>query len=263
MKDKLTELPIERIVRGQYQPRQDFDQESLIELAESLRVSGLIQPIVVRPLNSNDYEIVAGERRWRAAQMAGMKTIPCLIRDYSDEQSAAVSVIENLQRKDLNPIEEALGYQRLVDEFNYIHDEVAFVVGKSRAKITNALRLLRLDPRVQQLLIENKLSEGHGKVLAGLALHQQFEIAERCIEQEWSVRKIELEAKKKLQPQKALQSGRDPDLSYLERNIGEAMGTKVIFDSDSNRQSGWLKIRYYDNETLAGLLDKIGVSYNE
>lgn len=262
-KAELVEIPIDQINRGRFQPRQEFDQESLDELAESLKSSGMIQPIVVRPLKNNTYEIVAGERRWRAAQRAGMSQVPCLIRHYTDEQTAAVSIIENLQRKDLNPIEEAQAYLKLIDEFKYIHEEVATVVGKSRAKITNTLRLLRLDKRVQDLIIHNKLSEGHGKVLAGLPEHQQYELAMICLEKEWSVRKIEVEAKRSLQAPKAIQTGYQPDIAYLERNISEKIGTKVVFDADNNQQSGWLKIRYYDAETLAGLLDKIGVSYEQ
>ena len=181
----------------------------------------MIQPIVVRAIFDENYEIVAGERRWRAAQLAGLSMVPGLIRHYTNEQTAAVSIIENLQRKDLNPIEEAKGYLKLIDEFNYIHEEVAAVVGKSRTKITNALRLLRLEKRVQELLIQNKLSEGHGKVLAGLPLHQQYELSMRCVEHEWSVRKIEQEAKKSTRPHKAIQPGQNPDILYLERQIAE------------------------------------------
>jgi ParB family chromosome partitioning protein len=261
-KSQLTEIAIEKISRGEYQPRHDFDQESLQELAESLKSSGMIQPLILRPIGADQYELVAGERRWRAAQLAGMMTVPCIVRPYTDEQTAAVTIIENLQRKDLNPIEEAQGYLKLIDEFSYIHEEVAAIVGKSRVKITNALRLLRLDPRIQELLIAQKLTEGHGKVLAGLPIHQQYDLASRCADREWSVRQLEQEIRKQLRkPTKAMSTGADPDIASLERTISETIGTPVSFDADDNQQSGWLKIRYYDPETLAGLLDKMGINY--
>jgi ParB family chromosome partitioning protein len=194
-------LSIDLLVRGKYQPRRHFDSAQLQELAESIKTTGgLLQPIVVRPINSNQYEIVAGERRWRAAQLAGLNDVSCLVSHYTDEQALQASIIENISRADLNPIEEAQAYQRLIDEFQYLHDEVAAAVGKSRTSITNVLRLLKLDPRVQELLIHGKLSEGHGKILAGLPISAQFQLAELSIQKGWSVRKIEAEAKKLQQP---------------------------------------------------------------
>src|SRR4029079_3847018 len=172
-KPTLQQITIDRLSRGKYQPRQHFDPEKLQELADSIKSTDwLLQPIVVRPLSDGNYEIVAGERRWRAAQLAGLGEVSCLVFNYSDEQALQASIVENISRADLNPIEEAQAYQRLIDEFHYLHEEVAASVGKSRTAITNSLRLLKLDPRVQKFLIEGKLSEGHGKILASLEPHQ-------------------------------------------------------------------------------------------
>jgi len=174
----LQQVAIDLLVRGRYQPRQHFDPEKLQELADSIKsTGGLLQPIVARPLPNGQYEIVAGERRWRAAQLAGLLDVSCLVCPYTDEQALQAAIVENISRADLNPIEEAKAYQRLIDEFQYLHEEVAASIGKSRTVITNSLRLLKLDPRVQTLLIEEKLSEGHGKILAGLDSHLQYELA--------------------------------------------------------------------------------------
>ena len=262
MKPELKEIPVERLVKGKYQPRSEFNQESLAELAESINMNGLIQPIVVRKLNEDGYEIVAGERRWRAAQQAGLDTVPCLINTYSDEQAIAATTIENINRADLNPIEEAKAYQQFIDELDYLHEEIAAVVGKSRAHITNCLRLLRLDDRVQQLIIEEQLTNGHAKVIAGLVKSQQYEVAQKCAANTWSVRRLEQEAKR-LQQHSAIQSGVDPNIIALEQKISDQVNSEVKIDTDLSKKSGWLKIKYYNPETLAGLLDKMGIKYEE
>ena len=261
-KARLQQLPIELLQRGQYQPRKQFDQEALTELAESIKSSGLIQPIVVRPIDENNYEIVAGERRWRAAQKAGLDTVPCLINQYSDEQTAAVTTIENVNRVDLNPIEEANAYQRLINDFDYLHDEIAAVVGKSRAKITNLLRLLTLDERVQKMLIEGELSEGHGKVLAGCSKQKQYMLAEQCTQRGWSVRKLDEVVKKHNQPHTAMQAATDVDIKALENLASEQVGSTVKLEHDDIERAGWLKIKYYNSDILAGILDKLGVKYD-
>lgn len=255
----LREIPVDKIQRAKYQPRQIFDPTALAELAESIKSSGLIQPIVVRPV-ADFYEIVAGERRWRASQLAGMQNITCIVKNYTDEQAAAVSTIENVNRIDLNAIEEAKAYQRLIDEFHYVHEEVAAVIGKSRASVTNSLRLLQLDVRVQQLLIDKKLSEGHGKCLAGLTAVMQYKVALSCVEKGWSVRKLEQEIKKIQQPTATIHA-EDPNLIEFERLVSEQLGAQVKLDPDLSERSGWLKIRYFNNETLAGVLDKMGIKY--
>lgn len=274
-KPELKNIPIECLRSGKYQTRRVFAQEALQELAESIKSEGMIQPIVVRPVvgGIGEYEIIAGERRWRAAQLAGIDTVPCLVNNYSDEQTAAITPIENIQRENLNPIEEALAYQHLIDEFNYSHEEVAAVVGKSRGKITNLLRLLKLDKQVQEMLISGVLSEGHGKSIAGLSLNLQYEIAKKITENDWSTRKLEQEVRK-------LNSGSnqdnqstqvDPDVRALERLITEQIGSEVKLEVDTgsahernekNKKSGWLKIKYFNEEILAGILDKLGIDYD-
>ena len=176
--------------RGRYQPRVQFEPVKLQELADSIKNAGLLQPIVVRPVSDHQYEIIAGERRWRATQLAGLDEINCLVREFNDEQAAEAATIENIARVDLNPIEEAKAYQRLIDEFRYVHEEIAATVGKSRTAITNSLRLLKLDSRVQKLIIQGDLSEGHAKILVTLDPIDQFAIAKKAIQYRWSARKI-------------------------------------------------------------------------
>ncbi len=250
-------LPIERLQRGKFQPRRQFDANTLNELAESIKSAGMIQPIVVRPIDidQQQFEIVAGERRWRAAQLAGLDNVPCLVNYYSDEQTAAVTTIENVNRIDLNPIEEAQAYQRLINDFSYLHEEVAAVVGKSRTKVTNSLRLLKLSPQVQKLLIDGQLTEGHGKVLASLPEGSQFKLAQKTIKAGWSVRKVEQEVKR-LQESPLPAFTKDPNIQHLERNLADHIGCKVAIDYEGNK--GSLKIDFHNLEILQGLLKKMG-----
>ncbi len=262
-KSVLLQLSIDQLVRGIYQPRRHFDATQLQELAESIKTTGgLLQPIVVRPLKDDKYEIVAGERRWRAAQLAGMNEISCLVSYYTDEQALQAAIIENINRADLNPIEEAESYQRLIDEFHYLHDEVAATVGKSRTKITNALRLLKLDPRVKELLINAQLSEGHGKILAGVALLHQFELAERSIQKGWSVRTLENEAKKILQPARSDGPYSDTNIKNLASALSDHIGNHVEIDCE-NRGGGYVKIRFNNVDELEGHFDRLGFKYED
>lgn len=261
-KPVLQQLSIDQLVRGKYQPRRHFDETQLQELAESIKsTGGLLQPIVARPLKNGKFEIVAGERRWRAAQLANIEEVSCLVSHYTDEQALQASIIENINRADLNPIEEALAYQRLIDEFHYLHEEVAAAVGKSRTKITNALRLLKLDPRVQELLIFGKLSEGHGKILAGLPIPQQFALAERSIQKGWSVRKIETEAKKLQAPPEVTGPYSDPNLRHLETALSDHVGNPVHIDCEE-RGGGFMKIRFNNIEELEGHFQRLGFKYD-
>lgn len=254
----LQHIAIDLLVRGKYQPRQHFDATKLQELADSIKsTGGLLQPIVVRPYTAGKYEIVAGERRWRAAQLAGLPDVGCLIYPYSDEQALQASIIENISRADLNPIEEAQAYQRLIDEFHYLHEEVAASVGKSRTAITNSLRLLKLDPRVQKLLISAQLSEGHGKILAGLEPHQQFELAERSVLKSWNVRKLELEAKKLQQPLSTEGKFSDANLKHLEVALSDHIGNRVQLEYEE-RGGGYLHIRFNNIDELEGHFERIG-----
>lgn len=261
-KPTLQTLSIDQLVRGKYQPRQHFDTTQLQELADSIKsTGGLLQPIVVRPLKNSKFEIIAGERRWRAAQLAGFSEINCLVSFYTDEQALQAAIIENINRADLNPIEEANAFQRLIDEFHYLHEEVAAAVGKSRTSITNALRLLKLDPRVQSLLVSEQLSEGHGKILAGVHAHQQFPLAELCIKKNWSVRKLELEAKKLLQPV-TNNEGRysDSNIAHLETALSDHLGNQVQIDCE-DRGGGFVKIRFNNVDELEGHFERLGFKY--
>lgn len=262
-KPELKNIPTERLIRGKYQPRRSFDQAYMQELAESIKKNGIIQPIIVRPISEGDYEIIAGECRWRAAQLANIDSIPCLVREYTDEQAIAATTIENLQRKDLNPIEEARAYQQFVEEFEYLHDEIAAVIGKSRTKITNALRLLKLDSRVQVMLEKEEISGGHGKVIAGLPQKIQYEVAQKCMIQNWSVRKLEHKVQALQENGSAIKHQEDPNIAALEKVISDQIGTPIKFEQELNRRGGWLKVRYFDNETLVGILTKIGIKYEK
>ncbi len=263
------EIPIDCLRCGQYQPRRDFDHQSLNELALSIKSSGIIQPIVVRPLLNESkefnefFEIIAGERRWRAAQIAGLIMVPCLIKNYSDEQAAAVTLVENIQRRNLNPIEEAKSIQKLIDEFNYGHEEVAEVLGKSRTQVSNMIRLLRLEENVQKFLIEGSLSEGHGKILASLPQNEQIQLAKQCVEKTWSVRQLETYLKRNNASSVTETKSSNPPASNhvvrLENALKDQLGTEVKIDIDPSSQGGWLKIQFYNNEILNGLLEKMGI----
>ena len=263
-KPTLQQIPIDLLVRGKYQPRHHFDPEKLRELADSIKsTGGLLQPIVVRPLNNQQYEIVAGERRWRAAQLVGLDDVSCLVHPYTDEQALQASIVENISRSDLNPIEEALAYKRLIDEFNYLHEEIAASVGKSRTAITNSLRLLKLDPRVQTLLITGELSEGHGKILAGVPSQHQIALAERSVQKAWNVRKLEAEVKK-LQTADTSSSSHysDANLKHLESALSDHLGNKVQMEYEE-RGGGFLRIRFNNIDELEGHFDKIGFKYED
>lgn len=260
-KPELKTIPLDQLTRGKYQPRMHFDPEALDELASSIKSNGLIQPIVVRPCGVDHYEIVAGERRWRAAQLAQLESVNCLVNNYTDDQAAEVTAIENVNRVDLNPIEEARAYQRLVDDFEYIHDEIAAAVGKSRTKISNSLRLLKLEPRVQEYLIAKKISEGHGKVLAGVPQNLQYELASKTISRAWSVRKLEIEAKKILEDEKREKNPMDPNIKFLEKEVTDHIGCRVQIDFDEGK--GQMKIDFQNLDILEGILTKMGYDKSE
>jgi ParB family chromosome partitioning protein len=257
-KPELKQLSLDQLVRGEYQPRRHFDPTELQELADSIKTTGgLLQPIVVRPLTKNKYEIIAGERRWRAASLAGFHEVNCLVSEYTDEEALQASIIENINRADLNPIEEAEAYQRLIHEFGYLHEQIAEAVGKSRTSITNALRLLKLHPKVQEFLIQGKLSEGHGKILAGLDIKHQLTLAENCIQKNWSVRKTEKEAKKMEEPHDQTGPFSDANLKHLETALSDHLGNAVEIDY-VNRGGGFMKIRFNNIDELEGHFMRLG-----
>lgn len=263
MKKVFKTIPIEWLQPGRYQPRRYFNQESLQELAQSIATQGLIEPIIVRTLHDNNhYEIIAGERRWRAAALAGFSEVHCLIGDYSDSQAAAVTLIENIQREDLNLIEEACGYRRLIEEFHFHQDEIASLIGKSRSHIANILRLLSLCEPVQELIQLSRLSLGHARMLVGMEPQQQVKFAEQIGEQGWSVRQLEKKVKelKAEAPVKA-QGQLDKDIERLQIRLAEQVGAPVQIVSN-NQNGGWLQVKFFDNDTLAGLLDRMGLRYD-
>jgi len=252
-------LPIEWLQRGLYQPRQTFDKDALQELANSILAQGLIEPLIVRKIDHQRYEIIAGERRWRAAMLAELTEVPCLICDYTNEQTAAVTLIENIQRQDLNLLEEASGYQRLLTEFNFTQDDIASLVGKSRSHIANILRLLTLCESVQSRLRAGQLSLGHARVLVGLTPSNQESLAKQVFEDEWSVRRLEDEVRLSKTPPATSQ--KNSDINHLQTQLAEHIGTPVQIITD-NEQGGWLKIKFFDNDTLTGLLERMGLRYD-
>lgn len=253
-------IPLDLLVRGKFQPRVEFDEHGLEELAQSIQINGLLQPIIARPIANNKYEIIAGERRWRAAQKAGLNSVYCLVNVYTDEQAAGAAAIENLNRMDLNPIEEANAYLRLINEFKYSHEEVAATLGKSRAKITNSLRLLKLSPQIQKMIINNEISEGHGKVLASLHDSYQQRFAQKCKQLGWSVRQLE-KAVKLLQQETQYKSSKDPNLSSLEIKLSQYIGCPVTLEYNDGK--GKLIIYFHNNEALEGLFSKMNFFVND
>lgn len=260
MKTTFKQLPIEHLQPGQYQPRKDFDKEALADLAKSIRSQGLIEPLVVRQVTGSHYEIIAGERRWRAAMMAGLAEVPCMIGEYTDLQAAAVTVIENIQRQDLNLLEEANGYHRLQAEFHFSQEEIAALIGKSRSHIANILRLLTLSVAVQERIRLRQLTLGHARALVGLPTSQQEKLAKLTEEQNWSVRRLEEEVRISKLPS-TVSPTNDREIIHLQTQLAEQMGTPVEIITD-NQQGGWLKIKFFDNDTLAGLLERMGLRYN-
>ncbi len=248
-------LPVDLLQRGRYQPRKDFDPEALEELASSIRAQGLIQPVVVRPVAGGRYELIAGERRWRAAQMVGMQDIPAIVRDVPDEAAIAMSLIENIQRADLNAMEEASALQRLQQEFGLTHESIAGAVGKSRTTVTNIMRLLSLPADVRQYLERKDLEMGHGRALLGLPPERQSEVAREVVAQGFSVRETEALVRRLLgaKPRKPLRADPGSDIRQLERELSETIGAAVLIEHGRGGK-GRLLIDYASLEQLDGLL---------
>lgn len=256
--DRLTELSISALQPGKYQPRTRMDETAIAELAESIRSQGLIQPILVRPVGTDRYEIIAGERRWRASQKAGLAKIPVIVREVRDEAALAMALIENIQREDLNALEEAAGIQRLIDEFGMTHQAAADAVGRSRTAVSNLLRLLQLPRSVQQQLMEGQLEMGHARALLGLAIPRQLELADRIVRDGLSVRDAErLAMTDGSKPQKTRRTPRvDGDLRALEEELSDRLGTRVAVQVGRGGQ-GRLVIDYRGLDQLDGLLAKL------
>jgi ParB family chromosome partitioning protein len=263
----LARLPLDLLQRGKYQPRVDMRPESLSELADSIKAQGLVQPILVRPLpnrnpgESQRYEIIAGERRWRAAQMAGLQDIPAVIRDVPDDAAVSMALIENIQRENLNPLEEARALSRLVEEFGLTHQAAAEAVGRSRAAVSNLLRLMDLAEEVKQLLEQRSIEMGHARALLGLtSRRQQIEVASLVAKKGLSVRDTEALVRRLLAPvpvsaavePKAV----DPDIHRLERELADKLGAKVLFQHTASGK-GKLVVSYNSLDELEGILGHI------
>ena len=263
---KIVEIPKEITIKlsliepNREQPRKEFDKEQLEELAESIRQYGVLQPIMVQKKDGM-YEIIAGERRWRAAKMAGLKEIPAIIRDYDKQKKMEISLIENVQRADLNPIEEAAAYRQLIEEFGLKQEEIAERVAKNRATITNSLRLLKLDQRVQELLIQGKLSSGHARALLAVEDgEKQYAAAELAVKNQMSVREVEKFVKSLLKPAKPKAQKEEKDISFvfqdLEERMKGIMGTKVLIHR-KDKNKGRIEIEYYSESELERIVELI------
>ncbi len=258
-KTESTTLPIEYLVPGRYQARKNFCSEHINALATSIKRLGVVVPISVRKLDHQRYEILAGEQRWRGAQLAGLHEVPVMIHDCDDEAAAEISLIENIIREDLNPIEEAEGFQQLVDEFGYTHQAIADAVSKDRTSVTAILGLLRLEPSVQTLLREGVLSEGHGKVLISLSSHQQCSLAAMCVKGHWSVHRLSQERALLLKQSSTsiTPEHNGADVSRLETHISELLGAKTTIAMQSLKK-GQLRITFHSLDELDGVLAKLG-----
>ena len=257
---ELRTLPIELLQRGANQPRTEFDRDSLQELAESIKAQGVLQPVMVRPLDdSGKFEIIAGERRWRAAQLAGLHEIPAVVRELDDQTAMCIALIENIQREDLNPLEQARGLARLAQEFDMTHDDIAGSVGRSRSAVTNMLRLLELCDDVKRLLESRQLEMGHARALLTLSEQQQKWAAQQIIKSGLSVRGAE-SLVRRLQKAKTVlkpRQGRvDPDVRLLETELSEQLGAAVTIQQ-RKQGKGMLRIAYDSLAQLDGILDKI------
>ncbi|MGL5660098.1 MAG: ParB/RepB/Spo0J family partition protein [Aeromonas sp.] len=257
---ELRKLPVEWLHSGKYQPRKDMSQDALEELANSIRTQGVIQPIVVRPIGEQSFEIIAGERRWRAAQLARLEVVPCIVKDVPDEAAVVIALIENIQREDLNAIEEAVALQRLLSEFELTHQQVAEAVGKSRTTVTNLLRLNQLNDDVKRLVEHGDLDMGHARALLALSGQPQSELAKLVAQKGLTVRDTEKLVKKALDPAKtkvALLA--DPQIGYLERQLAEKIGNQVQLQP-GKRDSGKLVISYDNLSDLSRILSYFGMS---
>jgi ParB family chromosome partitioning protein len=258
MSDMLRTVGVQLLQPGKYQPRTHMDQESLSSLAESIKAQGIMQPILVREIESDRFEIIAGERRWRASQLAGLKEVPVLVRAIPDEVALVMALIENIQRENLNPIEEANGIKRLIDEFDMTHEIAAKAVGRSRSAVTNLLRLQNLTPLVQEMLIQNKLDMGHARALLGLSGAQQMMAAEAITQKQLSVREAE-KLVKRLEVglvEKPKEKLKDQDVVLLQQELSESLGADVQI-AVGTKGAGTLKIRYGSLDQLDEIISKI------
>lgn len=257
--DRLTTVAVSDIQPGRYQPRVQMDDEALHELAESIKAQGVIQPVIVRERGLSQYELIAGERRWRASQLAGLTEIPVVIKSISDETALAMGLIENLQRENLNPIEEARGLKRLADEFSLTHETIAKAVGKSRSAISNSLRLLGLPEPVQDMLYQRRLEMGHARALLTLPVVDQLLLAQKAVKNGWSVREVERRSQMLQQGQKTSPSKKtNPDIRRLNEALTNKLGVNTEVQS-RNQKKGKIVLYFDSPETLENLLHQLGI----
>lgn len=260
----LRKIAVVNIQRGRYQPRSVFDEDSLVELASSIKSQGIVQPVVVRPIGENEqggtqYELIAGERRWRAAQLAGLHEVPAVVRDVPDESAIAMALIENIQRENLNPLEEAIALKRLMDEFGMTHQQVADAVGRSRAAVSNLLRLLELSLQVKPMVEAGELDMGHARALLPLPIEEQFAVAQKVVAGGLSVRATEALVRKIMQgaaADKNAEATENPDVARLERDLSDKLGAAVSVRYN-NAGKGQLTIKYSSLDELDGILARI------
>lgn len=258
----LRDIAVDLLQSGKYQPRHDFQQEALEELADSIRAQGVVQPIVVRSIGNNRYEIVAGERRWRAAQIAGLHEIPAVVREVPDSAAIAMALIENIQRENLNPLEEANALNRLIEEFEMTHQSAAEAVGRSRASVTNLLRLLDLEEGVKHFVEQRKLEMGHARALLGIKGAGQVTAARQVVDRGLSVRETEKLVRRMLtgddtsSKKKAAKQTEDPDIRRLEQDLSDKLGASVNVQQ-SGKNKGRLVIAYNSLDELDGILEHI------
>ena len=254
-----TIVKISKVEPNREQPRKKFDEDALVEVSESIKMYGVLQPLLVSD-KKDYYEIVAGERRWRAAKMAGLKEVPVVIKEFSDQEIVEISLIENIQREDLNPVEEAMAYKRLIDEFNLKQDEIAERVSKSRTAVTNSLRLLKLDARVQQMMVDEMISAGHARALLAISdAEKQYSVAMRIFDEKLSVRETEKLVKTILNPSKKREnavsdSAEDAIYESLEEKMKNITGTRVFIHRKKNNK-GKIEIEYYSRDDLDRIID--------
>lgn len=254
--DSLRTLPVSQLQPGKYQPRSYMNEDALQTLADSIAAQGVMQPILVREIGADKYEIIAGERRWRASQKAGLTEVPVVVRDIADEDALAMALIENIQREDLNPLEEAMGIKRLIDEFDMTHEKAAVAVGRSRVAVSNLLRLLTLTPMVQDMLLDNQIDMGHARALVGVEPAQQILLANKVVQEGLSVREVERLMQTTPAAGKPAKRPQDADVRALQERLSEELGTVVTITSKANG-AGVLKLSFANLDQLDDWIAKL------
>ncbi|MEK7167866.1 MAG: ParB/RepB/Spo0J family partition protein [Patescibacteria group bacterium] len=254
-KEKISEIPVENIFPNPNQPRQNFDQASLDELADSIKEHGIIQPLILVRMNDREFQIVAGERRWRAAKSAGLKTVPAVVRDVNEQKKLELALIENIQRKNLNPLEAALAYRKLMEEFNLNQGELAKRLGKDQSAISNTMRILNTIPQVKEAVMADRISEGHARVLAGLPEEDQINVLNQILAEKWNVRQTEKAGRGIVMKKQLRKIPSDPEARAKEEELQDYFGTKV--DVRKIGGAGQIVIKFFSNEEYQDILKKL------